>query len=81
MTPGRKFSTSTSAVSTSRRRTALPSAALRFSVSDFLPAFWARNEAPMCCALSAGSAPSWRARSPSPGTSTLITSAPISASW
>ena len=37
--------------------------------------------APMSAAFSAGSAPNWRARSPRPGTSTLITSAPRWASW
>src|SRR6478609_7823779 len=81
MTPGLKFSTSTSADSTRRRRTSLPSGFFRFSVTDRLPAFWARNEAPMCLPLRSASAPSWRARSPPSGTSILTTSAPSNASW
>jgi hypothetical protein len=80
MTPGRKFSTRTSADATSRRRTSLPSAVFRFRVTDFLPAFWARNEAPMWRPFKAASAPSWRAKSPPSGTSILITSAPSIAS-
>ena len=67
ITPGRKFSTSTSALATRRLKTSLPASCLRLSVIDFLPAFCARNEAPISFALSAGSAPSWRARSPRPG--------------
>ncbi len=78
MTPGRKFSTTTSEVVTSRTNAARPFADFRFSVIERLPAFCARKEAPMPRRLSSGSAPSWRAKSPAPGTSTLITSAP---SW
>ena len=32
----------------------MPSAVFRFSVTDFLPAFWARNDAPMCLAFERG---------------------------
>src|SRR5690606_9720682 len=41
----------------------------------------ARTDAPMPRRLSSGSAPSWRARSPVPRASTLMTSAPRWASW
>ena len=48
------------------------------TVIERLPAFWATNEAPMPAAARAGSAPSRRARSPRPGRSTLMMSAPRS---
>jgi hypothetical protein len=80
MTPGRKFSTSTSADFTSRRSNDLPSGVFKLTVMDFLPPFWARNDAPMCRAFRSGSLPSCRARSPPPGASTFTTSAPSSAS-
>ena len=58
---------------------ALPVSDFRLTVTDFLPPFWARKEAPMRRRLSEASAPNCRARSPS-GISTLMTSAPSSAS-
>jgi hypothetical protein len=54
---------------------------LRLTVTDFLPAFWARKDTPMPFAFRSGSAPRLRARSPRPGASTLMTSAPRWASW
>ncbi len=54
MTPGRKFSTSASRVRTRRRRTSLPRACLRLTVSDRLPAFCARNDTPISATLSVG---------------------------
>ena len=48
----------------------------KLTVTDRLPAFCARNEAPIKAALRSGSAPSRRAKSPPPGASTLMTSAP-----
>ncbi len=79
MTPGRKFSTTTSAVLTSLRKISLPSSNFRFRVSDFLLAFWARKLVPISCLLSGLTLPSLRARSPPSGFSILITSAPSSA--
>src|SRR4051812_5916718 len=81
MTPGRKFSTTTSAVRTSRLNTSLPASLFRFSVRERLPGFWARKDTPMWARLRSASAPSWRARSPPSRASTLITSAPMCASW
>ena len=52
MTPGRKFSTTTSAVLSSLRKISLPSSAFRLRVSDFLLAFWARKLVPISCLLS-----------------------------
>ena len=79
MTSGRKFSTTTSAFSTSFLKTSLPSGAFRLSVTDFLLAFWARKLVPMSILLSFGTLPSTRARSPAFGFSILTTSAPRSA--
>src|SRR5512133_1025400 len=79
ITPGRKFSTTTSASFTIFRKIALPSALFVFSVIDFLLQFCARKLVPIRRLFSAGRMPSLRARSPSLGFSTLITSAPSSA--
>src|SRR6056297_3502588 len=81
ITPGRKFSTSTSARATSRFSASFPRGSLRFSVIDFLPAFCARKLIPIPLEESSGSAPRLRARSPRPTDSTLITSVPRCASW
>jgi hypothetical protein len=51
MTPGRKFSTTTSAVAASFRKIALPSSSFRFRVTDFLLEFWARKLVPRSCLL------------------------------
>ncbi len=64
MTSGRKFSTRTSAFATSFLKISLPSGALRFSVTDFLLAFWARKLVPISILLYFGTLPSSRARSP-----------------
>ena len=80
MTPGRKFSSSASARSTSAMNTVAAAGCLRSSAIDCLPALTARNDTPMPACAYAGSAPSRRARSPS-GLSTLITRAPRQASW
>src|SRR5580700_8834007 len=54
MTPGRKFSITTSAVRSRRRNTSLPAALLRLMVTERLPAFWARKEAPISAVLERG---------------------------
>ena len=72
---------STSADATRRRKTSFPRSDLRLIVIDRLFAFCARNDAPISFPLSSDEAPSCRARSPVPGVSTLMTSAPSSASW
>jgi hypothetical protein len=65
-----------------KEQRALPASCLRFTVTDFLPAFCARKRHPHALrAFRSGSAPSCRARSPRPAASTLMTSAPICASW
>jgi len=81
MTSGRKFSTTTSAPATSFLKISLPSADLRFSVSDFLLAFWARKLVPISILLYFGTLPRTRARSPAFGFSILTTSAPSNARW
>src|SRR5437588_6134751 len=78
MTPGRNPSSTTSAVSTSRRIRRLLSSSVRSTATDFLPRLWGRNS------VGSGGRPGrtavmCRAASP-PGASTLITSAPRSAS-
>ncbi len=75
MTPGRKFSTTTSAVATSRRAASTPRGDLRSSTTLFLPAFnWPKL-------VLAPSRNGGRVRIMSPsGASILITSAPRSAS-
>src|SRR5260221_2385146 len=72
---GRKFSTTMSAFAARARTTAWPSASRRFTATDFLL---------RACAYHQSELPSWSLRhflrgSPSPGASTLMTSAPNSA--
>ena len=73
--PGRKFSTSTSAPARSFRRTVFPASALRSSVTLFFPRLTLMKYVDSPPAK-AGQA---RVSSPLPGSSTLITSAPMSA--
>ena len=79
MTFGRKFSRTTSDLSTSFRKISLASGALKSMATDCLPAFTATKDSPIRRSAIAGSAPSRRARSPPFGFSTLITSAPMRA--
>ena len=74
--PGWKFSTSTSARSTSFFSSAAPSAFLKLIVSDFLlrPSDSHTSESPQGVGV-----PNLRVGSPTPGISTLTTSAPNSA--
>ena len=65
MTPGRKFSTTTSASAASFRKISRASFFFRFSVIDFLFAFCARKLVPISSLFSFGTLPSLRARSPS----------------
>ena len=51
MTPGRKFSMSTSASLTSFLKISLPSGLLVLRVTDFLLQFWARKLVPISCLL------------------------------
>ncbi len=82
MTPGRKFSTRTSACrERASGRPRAPRRVFRFRVTDFLFAFWARKLVPISSLFSFGTFPSFRARSPSVGFSILITSAPRRARW
>ena len=70
--PGTKFSTKTSAVSTSFSRISCPSSERGFSDSDRLERLYSFHQ--LSCL------PNRRRSSPTPGRSTLITSAPKSAS-
>src|SRR3990172_1749527 len=76
MVPGRKFSISTSARRISRRRMSCPSGAFRLSVRLFLPRLTAMKY--VASPPAKGGQP--RVSSPLPGSSTLMTSAPMSAS-
>src|SRR3984893_11195256 len=81
MTPGRKFSRTTCERATSSLKILFPSGVFKLMVTDCLPAFTATKEVPINSFDQAGSAPSWRARSPVPGCSILMISAPRSANW
>jgi hypothetical protein len=70
MTPGAKFSATTSHSATKRRNSALPASVLRFSEIDFLQPFNIAN------GTSAPDRASRRRRYSPPGGSTLMTSAP-----
>src|SRR3990170_2148962 len=76
MVPGRKFSSSTSARRISLRRMSCPSGAFRLSVRLFLPRLTAMKY--VASPPAKGGQP--RVSSPLPGSSTLMTSAPMSAS-
>src|SRR5215217_876611 len=75
MTPGRKFSTTTSAVSASRWKSACPSGRLISRVRERLLRFAERKKALM---PEKKGGPAARLSSPTPGFSTLMTSAPRS---
>ena len=77
MTPGRKFSATMSAVSAMRRNTALPSSERRSRAMLRLFRFSARKPPAMSWVRRE---PMRRVSSPVPGRSTLMTSAPMSAS-
>src|SRR5262245_25876505 len=76
MAPGRKFSSTTSAEASSRRRIAWPSGAFMLSVRLFLLRFTERKY--VASPLTKGGQP--RVSSPLPGSSILMTSAPMSPS-
>src|SRR5690349_13877820 len=76
MVPGRKFSTTTSAAASRRRRISCPSGALRSRVRLFLLRLTDRKYVASPCTN--GGQP--RVSSPLPGSSTLMTSAPMSPS-
>jgi len=78
MTPGRKFSQTTSAPATRSRNTARPAGLVRSSATDFLLRLIARKYALSPSGRNGG--PIARIGSPPSGSSTLITSAPWSAS-
>src|SRR5688572_15673647 len=78
MTPGRKFCHTTSACATRSRNTSRPSGLVRSSATDFLLRLMARKYADSPPARKGG--PISRMASPPPGSSILITSAPMSAS-
>jgi hypothetical protein len=74
MTPGRKFCTNTSASRASARTMAWPSGSRRFTASDRFPRL-------QICAMALTpprATPTQRPMSPTPGASTLISSAPLS---
>ena len=77
MTPGPKFSTRTSAPCTSRRNTPAPPGVLRSMAMPRLLRFIIRNAADSSPILGGAV---WRVSSPCGTFSTLITSAPMSAS-
>src|SRR5215210_3322565 len=80
VTPGRKFSSTTSAVAASRRNAEFCASSLRSSTTLRLLRLTARNAAVSSPRMRKPMA--WRAWSPEPGGSTLMTSAPMSPrSW
>ena len=74
-TPGRKFSTSTSACSIRRRNSALPSACFRLRVTQFFSRALAPNHSGQPSLVG----PILRSESPAPGVSIFTTSPPSSA--